>query len=177
MGSLISAPPLVLTRIETPLGDMVAVTDDVALHLFEFHDRTALPDRDAPDRDALRRRRRGHHRGQRRAGARAGRVLRRHADDLQRPHRPARLAVHGQVWAALREIPCGETRSYSQIADRIGRPSAVRAVARANGANQVAILVPCHRVIGADGTLVGYGGKLWRKQWLLDHERRLDRLF
>ena len=55
--------------------------------------------------------------------------------------------------------------------------SRVRAVARANGANQVAILVPCHRVIGADGTLVGYGGKLWRKQWLLDHERRLGRLF
>jgi AraC family transcriptional regulator of adaptative response/methylated-DNA-[protein]-cysteine methyltransferase len=81
------------------------------------------------------------------------------------------------VWDALREIPCGETRSYGQIANRIGRPAAVRAVARANGANQVAILVPCHRVIGADGTLVGYGGKLWRKKWLLDHEQRLSKLF
>ena len=82
-----------------------------------------------------------------------------------------------RVWDALVEIPCGETRSYGQIAERIGQPSAVRAVARANGANQVAILVPCHRVIGADGTLVGYGGKLWRKKWLLDHEQRLSKLF
>ena len=81
------------------------------------------------------------------------------------------------VWAALCEIPCGETRSYGELAAHLGRPSAVRAVARANGANQVAILVPCHRVIGADGTLVGYGGKLWRKQWLLDHERKSARLF
>lgn len=59
------------------------------------------------------------------------------------------------------------------MARRIGRPQAVRAVARANGANEVSILVPCHRVIGADGTLVGYGGKLWRKKWLLEHERRM----
>ncbi len=76
-----------------------------------------------------------------------------------------------QVWERLRAIPCGETRDYATIARQIGRPSAVRAVARANGDNRVAILVPCHRVIGSDGRLTGYGGGLWRKQWLLDHER------
>jgi AraC family transcriptional regulator of adaptative response/methylated-DNA-[protein]-cysteine methyltransferase len=66
----------------------------------------------------------------------------------------------------------GETRSYGEVARAIGRPDAARAVARANGANQIAIIVPCHRVIGADGSLTGYGGKIWRKQWLLEHERR-----
>jgi len=177
MGSLIAAPPLVLTRLETPLGDMVAVTDDAALHLFEFHDRTALPTE------------------MRRIETKFGAVVEGRtaaSDALSREMTEyfagtrtvfsARIAQRGssftaQVWDALVAIPCGETRSYSQIADRIGRPTAVRAVARANGANQVAILVPCHRVIGADGALVGYGGKLWRKKWLLDHEQRLAKLF
>jgi methylated-DNA-[protein]-cysteine S-methyltransferase len=80
-------------------------------------------------------------------------------------------AFQRQVWTALREIPCGETWSYSQLAQRIGNPAAVRAVGLANGANPVGIVVPCHRVIGADGTLTGYGGGLERKRWLLQHER------
>jgi methylated-DNA-[protein]-cysteine S-methyltransferase len=74
------------------------------------------------------------------------------------------------VWKALREIPCGTTWSYSELAQRIGRPSAVRAVGLANGANPISIVVPCHRVIGANGTLTGYGGGIERKRWLLDHE-------
>jgi len=74
------------------------------------------------------------------------------------------------VWRALREIPCGTTVSYSEMARRIGRAEAVRAVGLANGANPVSIVVPCHRVIGADGTLTGYGGGLERKRWLLAHE-------
>jgi methylated-DNA-[protein]-cysteine S-methyltransferase len=76
-----------------------------------------------------------------------------------------------RVWQALRAIPCGETWSYSQLARHIGNPAAVRAVGLANGANPVGIVVPCHRVIGADGTLTGYGGGLERKRWLLRHER------
>jgi methylated-DNA-[protein]-cysteine S-methyltransferase len=76
------------------------------------------------------------------------------------------------VWRALREIPCGETISYGELARRIGNPRAVRAVGLANGANLVGIVVPCHRVIGHDGTLTGYGGGLERKRWLLEHERR-----
>jgi methylated-DNA-[protein]-cysteine S-methyltransferase len=76
------------------------------------------------------------------------------------------------VWAELRRIPAGATASYGEIARRIGRPSAVRAVGLANGSNPVGIIVPCHRVIGADGRLTGYGGGLPRKRWLLDHEAR-----
>jgi len=74
------------------------------------------------------------------------------------------------VWAALREIPCGTTECYSGLAFRIGRPSAVRAVGLANGSNPVGVVVPCHRVIGKNGTLTGYGGGIDRKRWLLAHE-------
>jgi O-6-methylguanine DNA methyltransferase len=74
------------------------------------------------------------------------------------------------VWSALRRIPVGRTTCYSDLASSIGRPSAVRAVGTANGANPVAVVVPCHRVIGKDGGLIGYGGGLERKAWLLRHE-------
>jgi methylated-DNA-[protein]-cysteine S-methyltransferase len=74
------------------------------------------------------------------------------------------------VWRALRRIPAGTTWSYARLAQEIGRPSATRAVAAANGANPVSIVIPCHRVIGSDGSLTGYGGGLPRKQWLLAHE-------
>ena len=75
-----------------------------------------------------------------------------------------------RVWAALRSIPAGETLSYAGLAARIGKPTAMRAVGLANGANPVALVFPCHRVIGANGTLTGYGGGLHRKRWLLAHE-------
>jgi methylated-DNA-[protein]-cysteine S-methyltransferase len=77
-----------------------------------------------------------------------------------------------RVWAALRAIPPGQTTSYGAIAKSLGDAGASRAVGAANGANPVAIIVPCHRVIGSTGSLTGYGGGLKRKQWLLDHERR-----
>lgn len=76
-----------------------------------------------------------------------------------------------RVWQALRRIPAGSTLSYGELARRLGEPAAVRAVGAANGANPVALVVPCHRVIGSDGTLTGYGGGLERKRWLLVHER------
>jgi methylated-DNA-[protein]-cysteine S-methyltransferase len=75
-----------------------------------------------------------------------------------------------KTWQALRRIAAGSTISYAELARRIGEPSAVRAVGAANGANPVAVIVPCHRVIGSNGTLTGYGGGLDRKQWLLAHE-------
>ena len=78
-----------------------------------------------------------------------------------------------QVWAALRRIPVGRTLSYGALAARIGRPTAVRAVGAANGENPIAVVVPCHRVIGAGGALVGYGGGIERKRWLLRHEGAL----
>jgi methylated-DNA-[protein]-cysteine S-methyltransferase len=75
-----------------------------------------------------------------------------------------------RVWEALRSVPAGATASYGDIARRIGAPAAVRAVGAANGANPIAIVVPCHRIIGSSGSLTGYGGGLERKQWLLRHE-------
>jgi AraC family transcriptional regulator of adaptative response/methylated-DNA-[protein]-cysteine methyltransferase len=88
-----------------------------------------------------------------------------------------RLAMNGtpfqeRVWNQLQEIPHGETISYEQLARSIGQPTAVRAVARANGSNRISILIPCHRVIGKDGELTGYGGGLWRKRLLLELEQR-----
>ena len=79
------------------------------------------------------------------------------------------------VWQALRRIPPGTTISYGELARRIGQPTSVRAVGAANGANPVAVIVPCHRVIGSNGTLTGYGGGLDRKRWLLAHEGVVDR--
>ena len=79
------------------------------------------------------------------------------------------------VWAALRHIPAGRTTSYGALASTIDRPRAMRAVGLANGSNPIGIVVPCHRVIGADGALTGYGGGLARKQWLLEHEGAISR--
>jgi methylated-DNA-[protein]-cysteine S-methyltransferase len=82
-----------------------------------------------------------------------------------------------RVWAALQQIPYGTTAGYGELAQQLGSPGASRAVGLANGRNPVAIVVPCHRVIGADGTLTGFGGGLPCKRWLLDHEMGLDQLF
>ncbi|SHF20866.1 methylated-DNA--[protein]-cysteine S-methyltransferase [Pedobacter caeni] len=79
-----------------------------------------------------------------------------------------------EVWAALLTIDYGITRSYLQMAKQMNNVLAIRAMAAANGKNELAIVVPCHRVIGSDGTLVGYAGSLWRKKWLLDHEREVS---
>ncbi len=105
------------------------------------------------------------------------RTLTAYFDGDLRAIKPVAVATAGtafqrDVWAALRAIPAGTTTSYGQLAARLGRPKASRAVGLANGTNPVAIVVPCHRVIGADGALTGYGGGLARKRWLLDHERR-----
>ena len=159
--------------IDTPLGAMIALGDPTHLHLLEFADRKALPAE----------LRRMHQVFNGRIGfGRQAPLDRLEAElDAYFSGRSARfsvpLAFHGSdftkaVWHALVEIPAGEIRSYSEIATQIGRPSAVRAVARANGANQIALVVPCHRVLGADGSLTGYGGGLWRKQKLIEIERQ-----
>jgi methylated-DNA-[protein]-cysteine S-methyltransferase len=85
--------------------------------------------------------------------------------------RAAGTPFQQQVWAELRRIPAGTTASYGELAARLGKPGASRAVGRANGSNPVGIIVPCHRVIGANGSLTGYGGGMERKRWLLEHER------
>jgi len=88
------------------------------------------------------------------------------------PLAPRGTGFQQRVWRALCAIPFGATCSYGELARTIGRPAASRAVGAANGRNPIAIIVPCHRVIGANGTLTGYGGGLATKSWLLDHERR-----
>ena len=80
-----------------------------------------------------------------------------------------------EVWSALRKIPCGTTISYGKLAGQIGQPAAVRAVGLANGSNPVGVIVPCHRVIGSNGSLTGYGGGIERKRWLLEHESKFQR--
>jgi AraC family transcriptional regulator of adaptative response/methylated-DNA-[protein]-cysteine methyltransferase len=157
---------------ETPLGAMLALADDAGLHLLEFVDRRGLE----RELETLRRRFSqyivpGEHRHLDAIGCEleayfSGKSLR-----FGTPLQLSGSAFQREVWEALRQIPPGETRSYAHIAAMVGRQSAVRAVGRANGDNKLAIVIPCHRVIGADGTLTGYGGGLWRKAWLLEHER------
>jgi len=86
------------------------------------------------------------------------------------PVQTAGTPFQREVWQALRRITCGTTISYAELAKRIGRPNAIRAVGMANGSNPVGIVVPCHRVIGSNGSLTGYGGGIERKRWLLQHE-------
>ncbi|MCG3172211.1 MAG: Methylated-DNA--protein-cysteine methyltransferase [Myxococcota bacterium] len=99
--------------------------------------------------------------------------------ELQRfevPLDPRGTEFQSRVWRQLLAIPFGETRSYAWLAREIGNPDAVRAVGAANGRNPIAIIIPCHRVIGSSGELTGYGGGLPIKQWLLEHERRISGL-
>jgi methylated-DNA-[protein]-cysteine S-methyltransferase len=91
------------------------------------------------------------------------------------PVQTAGTPFQRDVWRALRNISCGTTISYAELARRIGRPNAVRAVGLANGSNPVGVIVPCHRVIGSNGSLTGYGGGIERKRWLLRHERALPK--
>jgi methylated-DNA-[protein]-cysteine S-methyltransferase len=91
------------------------------------------------------------------------------------PVAPAGTPFQQEVWAALRGIPCGVTTSYGVLARQLGRPDASRAVGLANGSNPIAIVIPCHRVIGANGSLTGYGGGLDRKRWLLAHEAKREK--
>ncbi len=158
--------------IDTPLGPMVAVCDKNSLHLLEFIDRKALPGSlkklkayakgslgigTFPIHETLR--------------AQLGAFFAGRSSLFDIP-----LTLHGSeftqlVWRRLLTIGAGQTETYGALAKDLGRPSATRAVARANGANQIALIIPCHRVIGADGSLTGYGGGLWRKQRLIELER------
>jgi methylated-DNA-[protein]-cysteine S-methyltransferase len=160
-----------LERLPTPIGTALSVTDEAGvLRAFDFED---FEGRMA---HVLRR----HYGGAiLEAGAAPQAVkdpISRYFEGDFRALDEVRWATAGTpfqriVWAALTTIRAGETLSYGGLAERIGKPKAVRAAALAIGANPVAIVVPCHRVIGADGSLTGYGGGLPRKQWLLDHER------
>ncbi|MEO7950382.1 MAG: trifunctional transcriptional activator/DNA repair protein Ada/methylated-DNA--[protein]-cysteine S-methyltransferase [Spartobacteria bacterium] len=160
-------------RIETPLGAMIAVADDEGLRLLEFAERRALE----REIGLLRKRLRtnivpGEHRyldqiRKEMAGYFSGKAL-----EFTVPLAPIGSEFQMRAWEVLRSIPVAETRSYSWMADQLGNAGARRAVGRANGTNMLCLIIPCHRVIRADGTLCGYGGGLWRKKWLLEHERK-----
>jgi AraC family transcriptional regulator, regulatory protein of adaptative response / methylated-DNA-[protein]-cysteine methyltransferase len=162
----------VRTKISTPLGSMVAVADNAAVYLLEFENRVALT---------------GEFRRLERDFGPIGlgstvvlETLVAQLDDyfvgesaaFQIPTIQHGTPFEEAVWKVLERIHPGQTRSYGDIAEELGQPEKSREVGRANGANRISIVVPCHRVIGADGSLVGYGGGLWRKKWLLDHERQ-----
>jgi len=159
---------------ETPLGPMLALANDAGLYLLEFVDRRGL-EREV---QALRRRLSQHvvpgeHRYLDRIGEELDAYFSGRSLAFTTPLQLDGSDFQRDVWETLRAIPSGQTLSYADVAAKIGRPAAVRAVGRANGDNKLAIIVPCHRVIGANGTLTGYGGGLWRKAWLLEHERNV----
>lgn len=160
---------LTATWLDTPLGAMLAVTDEQGLYLLEFVDRRAL------ETELARLRERytilpGDTQISQQLRAELDAYFAGTSAYFQTPLQLLGTPFQTSVWRHLRTIPAGQTCSYKHLAEALGKPTAVRAVAAANGANQLAILVPCHRVIGSDGNLRGYGGGLARKRWLLEHE-------
>lgn len=163
------------STIVTPIGPMLAVASEEGLCALEFGSRERLPKLEA----RLARWCRGWeiHDGSSPVIEGVSGWLSAYFDGTSADASRVPLDLRGasfelRVWTALCDIPPGATSTYGAIAGRVGSPGAARAVGMANGANPVAIIVPCHRVIGANGTLTGYGGGLERKRWLLAHERR-----
>jgi methylated-DNA-[protein]-cysteine S-methyltransferase len=168
-------PRFLTDRIDTPIGTMILVAEEGVVLLLEFEDATDRVSREMKARFK---------------GAEAA-VLEPHKNPFGLSNKirayfngdPAiidDIATDGggteferKVWHELRAIPCGITISYGELARRLGNPNLMRAVGLANGKNPIAVIVPCHRVIGADGKLTGYGGGLHRKEWLLRHEGAL----
>lgn len=164
-------PALRVAQVASPLGPIMVAGDATGVYLVEFWDRRMLETQFAVlekrlgtvffpgETDPTRRIR--------------DEIAAYFAGDLKRFATPVRFpgtAHQEQVWRALLEVPYGETRTYGQLAARVRRPAAVRSVARAVGENRLAIVVPCHRIVGVDGRLTGYGSGLWRKRFLLAHE-------
>jgi AraC family transcriptional regulator of adaptative response/methylated-DNA-[protein]-cysteine methyltransferase len=162
-----------IARIETPLGEMVAGTTDEGVCLLEFHDRkilqteykdlekllaTTIEEGENKYHKILKKQLKEYFEGKRKE----------FSIPLLVPGRPFQQAV----WKELQNIPFGATRSYMEQAIALKSPESIRAVANANGMNRIAIIIPCHRVIGSDGQLTGYGGGLERKKWLIDHEKK-----
>jgi methylated-DNA-[protein]-cysteine S-methyltransferase len=163
---------LLLEKWESPVSTLLLVTDDKgALRALEFAENQArmlqllaryygkFTLEEGPSPESLKRSLRAYFNGDIEALTKV-------------PTATAGTPFQREVWKALRAIPAGTTVSYGQLAKMLGRKGASRAVGAANGANPIPIVVPCHRVIGADGSLTGFGSGLPRKQWLLDHERR-----
>jgi len=149
------------TIIESPVGPLLLAKDEEGVRQIRFHegDRFEVPvDWTRSDRaltDVVRQ---------------LDQYFNNKRTSFDIPLAPEGTSFQKSVWTALLDIPFGRTVSYQDIANRLGRPGSVRAVGAANGANPIPIIIPCHRVIGSDGSLTGYGGGLDNKRWLLDHE-------
>ncbi|MGC5325109.1 bifunctional transcriptional activator/DNA repair enzyme AdaA [Brevibacillus sp. SYSU BS000544] len=161
--------------IDTQLGPMIAIADEQALYLLEFVDRRGL------EREVERLRKRtksaiipGSTGPIRSIERELTLYFEGTLSTFETPINLLGSAFQKRVWEQLLKIPPGETRSYLEIAHLLGKPTAFRAVAQANGANQLAIVIPCHRVINSNGELGGYGGGISRKNWLLDHEKHVE---
>jgi AraC family transcriptional regulator of adaptative response/methylated-DNA-[protein]-cysteine methyltransferase len=165
---------LSITRILTPLGPMIAAADDEGICLLEFGDRRMLE----TQFDRLRKRLNaqlvpGANKYFGDLDAQLGEYFAGTRKTFDLPLVLAGTPFQQKVWQVLQTIPYGETASYQRQAELTGNPKAVRAVARANGDNRIAIIIPCHRVIGKSGELVGYGGGIWRKKYLLNLEKAI----
>jgi len=164
---------IVIELIESPLGPLLAAASDEGICLLEYTDRRML------EHNLATMRQRfasavvpGDHKWLKRLRAELADYFAGKLREFSVPLAPRGTPFQEKVWRELRNIPHGETIAYDELAQRIGQPTAQRAVARANGMNRICILIPCHRVIGKDGSLTGYGGGLWRKRLLLDLERQ-----
>jgi len=160
-------------EIETPIGDMVAGATDEGVCLLEFSDRRMLP---AEYKDLQRLLKTSFEEGENMHLKQLGKQLEEYFEGKRREFSVPLVSPGSEfqqkVWLELKKIPFGSTRTYQEQAVALNRPDSVRAVANANGMNRISIIIPCHRVIGADGHLTGYGGGLKRKRWLLDHEAK-----
>jgi len=150
------------SQFDTPIGRLIAGADDNGLFLLGFRPR-GEESTDHPVLEETKRQLSEYFSGQR--------------QQFDIPLSLGGTEFQRAVWNSLLQIPYGATRSYGQQAETIGMRDAVRAVGAANGENPVAIIIPCHRVIGSDGKLTGYGGGLWRKKWLLEHEQGILPIF
>lgn len=166
-----------VTRLLTPLGPMMAGATDSGICLLEFTDRRMLETQLARLKKYLKAEIvPGEHPLFKTLDAQLKEYFERKRRDFELPLDLSGTTFQQQVWGELLRIPFGTTRSYREQAMNIGNPKAVRAVAKANGDNRISIIIPCHRVIGSDGELTGYGGGLWRKKWLLEHEMEIGKL-
>lgn len=160
---------IAVETIDSPVGPLTLAFEDEVLVSVEFDKgparRLSWVKRQFPDQELV----------ERPADSAAAKALQAYFVDPQTDFSHIELRLYGaefqiQVWEMLRRIPVGETAAYGTIARMIGQPGASQAVGRANGDNPIPVIVPCHRVIGMDGSLTGFGGGLERKTWLLDHE-------
>jgi methylated-DNA-[protein]-cysteine S-methyltransferase len=156
------------TVMSSPIGPLTLVADDGVLVRLAMSPPGRLGDEEIGERTDV---------GFGEAVTQLGEYFAGQRTTFSLPLRPEGSAFELAVWEQLTRIPYGETRSYGYVAKAVGEPGGAQAVGAANGRNPLAVVVPCHRVIGADGSLVGFGGGLPRKRFLLDLEQRADRLF